>query len=78
MTQAPGRFWIVRHPSSSGSVIAKMDTPGDTLIPSAVADYSEFTISQISDRASLESHTIDQTNLTAAEKDRLNEIYPTS
>lgn len=74
--QAPGRYWIIRHPSSTGSVVAKFDTDGDTLIPDAVADYSDFTISQVSDRATLESHTIDQSGLTSAEKDRLSEVYP--
>lgn len=76
MTKAPGRFWIIQHPSSTGAVVAKFDTPGETQIPDDVADYSGFNIIEVADRSSLASKTIDQSGLTADEKELLAQVYP--
>lgn len=76
MTQAPGRFWIIRHPSSTGAVIAKFDTDGDTVISDSIADYSDFKIQKVSDRSTLKNKTIDQSGLSSSEKDLLADGYP--
>jgi hypothetical protein len=62
MATAPGRFWIVVH--TSGNVIAKFDTAGETLIPDSVADYSDFSVVEVADRLTLATKTIDQSALT--------------
>jgi hypothetical protein len=74
MVNAPGRFWVVKHPSSDGNVIAKFDTPGQTLIPEDVAGYDDFSIIEVSDRSTLASKTIDQSGLTQEELDLISEI----
>lgn len=73
---APGRFWIIQHPSSGGDVAAKFDTAGETLIPDEVANHSDFVIVEVADRSSLTSKTINQSNLTQTELDLLSQVYP--
>lgn len=63
----PSRFWIVRKPDSSGTVVAKMDTKdADKVeIPDSCVAYS------VSDRAALENHTTDPSVLTESEREVL-------
>lgn len=75
-TQAPGRFWVIMHPSSGGDVIAKFDTAGRSLTPDTIAEYDDFTVVEVADRSELASNTVDQSALTDAEKDRLETVYP--
>lgn len=76
MSSAPGRFWIIRYPSSSGDVIAKFDTAGKTTIPDKVYDYSNFAVTEVSDQSSLKNKTIDHSGLSTDEMDLLSEVYP--
>lgn len=61
---APNRFWVVRKPDASGTVVAKFDTAGETevVIPDSCVAYS------VPDRTSLENQTADESVLTAEEK----------
>lgn len=66
---APSRFWVIRKPDSSGTVVLKLDTqsPSETQfeIPDSCVAYS------VADRASLDGLTTDPSVLTDAEKDVL-------
>lgn len=76
MTQAPGRFWIIQHPSSGGNVVAKFDTQGDTRISDDIADYQDFNLIEVSDRSALADKTIDQSGLSGDEIDLLSQVFP--
>lgn len=74
--QAPGRYWIIRSPSSQGAVVARFDTAGETAIPEVIAEYDGFVIQEVADRSALTDTTIDHSGLTEDEKDLLEDVYP--
>lgn len=76
MTKAPGRFWIIQHPSSGGDVVAKFDTQGDTIIPDEVVNHGDFVVVEVADRSTLAGKTINQSNLSQKELDLLSQVYP--
>ena len=77
MSDAPGRYWIIRHPQSQGSIVAKFDTAGATQIDEGVANYDDFVIQEVSDRSALADKEIEQSELSDSEKELLSQVYPT-
>jgi len=77
MTQAPSRFWVIRHPASGGpkKTVARFDSKGDTQIPDEVANYDEFKIQAVSGWSALVD-VIDQSGLSDDEKELLSKVYP--
>lgn len=77
MTQAPGRYWIIRHQGQSKpQVVAKFDTAGETLIPDEVANHDTFQIMEVSSRSALADQTIDPSVLSSTEKELISQVYP--
>lgn len=76
MTEAPGRFWVVRHPTSGGSIVAKFDTLGGSEVPPELAEYEDFIVQSVSNRGALTGVDIDQSGLTESEVDRITTAYP--
>lgn len=68
--------WVIRHPNASGAVVARFQIPGGRTVPQPVAEYDNFVIEALPDQTALLNTTIDQTGLSAAEKQRLADIYP--
>jgi len=77
MTTAPGRCWVIRHPASGSpkKTVAKFDTEGEMQIPDDVANYDDFQIQAVSGRSSLVD-SVDQSGLSADEKELLSQVYP--
>jgi hypothetical protein len=64
--------WVIRHVPSD-NVVAKFNTPGGAEIPDTITDHPDVSIEQVS---SLDGYIVDQTALSAAEKDALADVYP--
>jgi hypothetical protein len=75
MQQINHEYWLIRHPNSDGSVIAKFDTAGKKLIPKSIAEYDKFVIDPVYDRAELAQASIDQSGLSSSEKGRLRDVF---
>lgn len=75
--QAPGRYWVIRHPSSGDpkKTVAQFDSKGGRRIPDEIADYGDFQIQEVSGRSSLVD-SVDQSALSVGEKELLSQIYP--
>lgn len=77
LTNAPGRYWIIRHPSSQGAIVAKFDTQGETRVPQEIVDSDDFRIQQVADRSALVDKSVDHSGLTDDELALLRQVYPT-
>lgn len=75
MTDAPGRWWIVRHPTSGGAIVAKFD--GVSTVPDSIAEYGDFVVQEVAGTSALTDKTVDWSGLSDSEIDRLIPHYPT-
>lgn len=77
MSQAPGRYWIIRHQDQSKpQTVAKFDTDGETRIPDDVMSHDTFNVLEVSGRSALADQEIDHSVLDSTEKELLSQIYP--
>lgn len=75
--KAPGRYWIIRHPSTQGAIVAKFDSMTDAdIIPNEIGEHSGFVIQKVADRSALVGKKIDQSGLSEEEKELLSTFYP--
>lgn len=58
-------------PSSSGAVVAKFDTAGETYIDERITNHADFTVVSVDSKSALANKTIDTTVLTDEERDIL-------
>lgn len=76
--EPPSRYWVIRHPASGDpkKTVAQFDTDTDAeIIPDDVANYDEFQSQEISGRSSL-LESVDQSGLSAEEKELLSQVFP--
>lgn len=65
---APSRFWVVQK---RGTVVAKFDTVGETVVDPEITDHDAFQVQGIPDRANLEGRDVDTSVLTDEEREIL-------
>jgi hypothetical protein len=70
------KYWLIRHPDQSGSVIGRFEEYGPRQIPDAISSYDSFVIEELDDKEALVNTTIDQSGLSDAERTRLARVFP--
>lgn len=68
---APGRFWIVRKPDETGTVVAKLETTADD--PNSIQHEipDSCIVQSVADRSALNDTTTDPSVLTDEEREIL-------
>jgi hypothetical protein len=69
------QYWLIRHPDTSGAVVARFNTSNSLRVPEEIAEYDDFIVESVPDQSTLLATTVDQSGLNADEKDRLSRLF---